>query len=90
MLTQLLLLLLLALGWKTNREQLTGRETRLVQSAFALYLLVCTSQSICNASTTDGGLFDRDSRLCEAYNLGEYVLQSLILLGASALIHVHT
>jgi hypothetical protein len=81
MLTQLLLLLLIALGWKTTREQLTGREARLVLSAFALYCLVCTSQSICNASTSAGGLFGRDSRLCEAYNLAEYVLQSLILLG---------
>lgn len=81
MLTQLLLLLLLAMGWKTSREQLTARQTRLVLLCFGVYVLVCASQSVCQAGVASGDPFGM-SRLCETYNLGEYILQSIILLGA--------
>lgn len=86
MLTQLLLLLLIALGWKTNREQLTSKETRMVLMVFVIYAVVCIGQSSCEASPGGNGLL---GRLCQSFNLTEYVLQSLILLAIIVAINMN-
>lgn len=84
MLTQLLLLLLIALGWKTNREHLSSREARFVLMVFVLYAGVCVAQSACEASSVL--VFER---LCQSANLFEYVMQSLILLAIIVAINLN-
>lgn len=73
-LSQLAVLFLISLGFKVNRSRLSGKEVRLLLITFGLYVSLSSSQAACVGSVSD-------DQLCQAYELSEYVMQSLILLG---------
>jgi len=75
-LSQLAVLFLISLGWKVTRNQLSGREIRLLLGSFGLYVCFSSSQAACPDS--DSG---QTRKICEAYRLTEYVMHSIILLG---------
>lgn len=111
MLSQLAMLVFLALGYKVHRPTLSTREVRLFILAFGLYIALSSSQAACEngggdgrtmavATTSTSSAFSssppsslpiiviqqgqgpgQEDKLCQAYELSEYVMQSLILLG---------
>ena len=74
MLSQMGILFLISLGFKVNRESLSGKEVRLLLLIFGMYISLSSSQAACAGNMTE-------DKLCQAYELSEYVMQSLILLG---------
>jgi len=70
MMLQLLLLFLVGLGWKVTRVDITAREKRLIAISFGFYILFIMLASSCGDDQTN----------CAPYELGEYVIHSLLLL----------
>jgi hypothetical protein len=98
LLSQLVMLALLAYGYKLHRYTLSIRQTRFFFGGVGTYIILALSQAACSNSNRDKAEQHQDlflssssssssffssrkqNKFCQAYNLGLYIIQCLILL----------
>ena len=98
LLSQLVMLALLAYGYKLHRDTFSVRETRLFYLGLGTYIILAISQASCSSTSQDKqeqhqDLFissssssssffssQKQNKVCQAFDLGLYILQSLLLL----------